>query len=63
MAEAEYRSMSTASSEVIWLQHLLQEFGVFMTSPTPLYANNMGAIRLAKNGVFHELAKYIEVDC
>ena len=62
-AEAEYRSMSSASSEIVWLRRLLCEFGVFLKGPTPLYADNTSAIRIAKNVVFHERTKHIEIDC
>lgn len=62
-AEAEYRSKSSASCEIIWLQRLLREFGVFLKGPTPLYADNTSAIRIAKNTIFYERTKHIEVDC
>lgn len=62
-AEAEYRSMSSASSEIVWLRRLLRGFGVFPVTPTPLYADNTSAIRIAKNTVYHERTKRIEIDC
>ena len=62
-AEAEYRSMSSACSEVICLRRLLREFSIFTKDPTPLYADNTSAIRIAKNIVFHERTKHIEIDC
>ena len=62
-AEAKYRSMSSASSEIVWLRRLLHEFGVFLKGPTPLYADNISAIRIAKNVVFHERTKHIEIEC
>ena len=60
--EAEYRSMSSASSEIVWLRRLLREFGVFTVTPTPLYADNTSPIRIAKNTVYHERTKHIEID-
>ena len=62
-AKAEYRSMSSISSEIIWLRCLLREFGVFITSPAPLYADNTSVIKIAKNTVYHERTKNIEIDC
>ena len=59
--EAEYRSMSSASNEIIWLRRLLGEFGVFLKGPTSLYADNTNAIRISKNTMFHERTKYFEV--
>lgn len=61
--EAEYRSVSSASSKVIWLQQLLRELGVFLIIPTPLYANTTSAILISTDLVFHEWTKHTEVDC
>ncbi|KAH0648566.1 hypothetical protein KY285_033814 [Solanum tuberosum] len=61
--EAEYRSMSTACSEVVWLRGLLAEIGFPQSHPTPLHADNTSAIQIATNPVFHERTKHIEVDC
>uniref|UniRef100_A0A3Q7G3U9 Reverse transcriptase Ty1/copia-type domain-containing protein n=1 Tax=Solanum lycopersicum TaxID=4081 RepID=A0A3Q7G3U9_SOLLC len=40
-AEVEYRSMSTACSEVVWLRGLLAEIGFPQSHPTPLHAPNL----------------------
>ncbi|XP_039133201.1 uncharacterized mitochondrial protein AtMg00810-like [Dioscorea cayenensis subsp. rotundata] len=61
--EAEYRSMSTACSEIVWLQRLLDELRVKLNEPTQLFVDNMSAIQIANNPVFHERTKHIEVDC
>ncbi|GKV20452.1 hypothetical protein SLEP1_g30576 [Rubroshorea leprosula] len=61
-AEVEYRAMSSACSELTWLRGFLQTL-TFPTPPSPLYADNMSAIRIASNHVFHERTKHIEVDC
>ncbi|XP_048234353.1 uncharacterized mitochondrial protein AtMg00810-like [Ricinus communis] len=61
--ESEYRSMSSACGEIIWLQRLLQDFGIFLTSPAPLYCGNESAAKIASNPIFHERTKHIEVDC
>ncbi|KAL6339396.1 hypothetical protein AAG906_032926 [Vitis piasezkii] len=61
--EAEYRAMSTACSEIVWLRGLLEELGFPQTTSTPLHADNTSAIQIATNPVFHERTKHIEVDC
>jgi len=61
--EAEYRSMSAACSEVIWLRGLLSELGFSQAQPTPLHADNTSAIQIAANPIYHERTKHIEVDC
>ena len=62
-SEGEYRAMSSACLEILWLQGLLPDLGFAQTSPTPLHADNSGAIRITKNPVLHERTKRIEVDC
>jgi hypothetical protein len=61
--ESEYRAMSAACSEIIWLRGLLAELGFPQTEPTSLYADNTSAIQIVANPVFHERTKHIEVDC
>lgn len=50
--------MSAASSEVIWLQQLIDELGVFPLPPTPLHVDNTSAIQI-NNPIFHEQTKHI----
>ena len=61
--EAEYRAMASACSEILWLRGLLSDLGFAQTAPTPLHADNIGAIRITANPVFYERTKHIEVDC
>lgn len=61
--EAEYRAMSAACSEIVWLRGLLSELGFPQTTPTPLHGDNTSAIQIAANPVYHERTKHIEVDC
>jgi hypothetical protein len=61
--EAEYRAMSAACSEIVWLRGLLTELGFSQRQPTSLHADNTSAIQIAANPVYHERTKHIEVDC
>jgi len=61
--EAEHRAMSAACSEIIWLRGLLTELGFCPIHSTPLHADNISAIQIAANLVYHERTKHIEVDC
>ena len=42
--ESEYRAMSAACSEIVWLRGLLAEICFSQSSPTLLHANNTSAI-------------------
>ena len=54
--------MSTTAKEIIHLRRLLSDFGISVTTPTPLYCDNKSAIQIANNPVFHERTKHIEID-
>ncbi|KAI0530726.1 hypothetical protein KFK09_000274 [Dendrobium nobile] len=59
--EAEYRSLASATSDIIWLRRVLNDF---RGSPTPtiLSCDNSSALALANNPVFHARTKHIEID-
>ena len=61
--EAEYRTLTDTTSELLWLWWLLKDLGVFTSSTTPLYYDNQNAIHIAHNDVFHERTKHIEINC
>ena len=50
------------TAEVTWLRWSLEDFGVFVTTPTTLLSDSTGAISIAWDPVKHELTKHIGVD-
>jgi hypothetical protein len=56
------RAMALLIAEVTWLWWLLADFGVSVTTPTPLLSDSTGAMSIARDPVKHELTKYIGVD-
>ncbi|KAL9247820.1 hypothetical protein vseg_021208 [Gypsophila vaccaria] len=60
--EAEYRAMTSTTSEVMWLKGLLRCLGIDIRDTVPLHVDNQSAIHIAKNPVCHERTKHIEVD-
>jgi len=62
-AEVEYPSLRRLVAELSWLSRLLHELGLTHITPIPVKCDNMAAIYIAKNPVFHERTKHIEVDC
>ena len=61
-AEAEYRAMTLATCELIWLRHLLQELRFGNDEQMKLIYDNQAALHIASNPVFHEKTKHIEVE-
>jgi hypothetical protein len=61
-AEAEFRSMAHGVCEVLWMQILLIELGLFKGTPLMLYCDNKAAIDIANNPVQHDRTKHVEID-
>lgn len=62
-AEAEYRSLSMSTDELVWITNFFKELKVPLSKPTLLFCDNTAAIHIANNPVFHERTKHIERDC
>lgn len=60
--EAEYRALATTAAEIIWICHLLADFGISQTSPTIVLCNNISTTALTHNPVLHARTKHIELD-
>ncbi|GJW10385.1 ribonuclease H-like domain-containing protein [Tanacetum coccineum] len=60
--EAEYRSMSSASCEIVWLGNLLHSIGLTNLYPVEPCCDNSSRIQIAANHVFHERTKHFELD-
>ena len=61
--EAEYRAMAHATSELVWLKHLLQELSFCEVGQIELVCDNQSTLHLSSNPVFHERTKHVEVNC
>ena len=59
--EDEYTSATEAACEGVWLRKLLNDLGRKQKGPTTIYCDNMFAIALTKNLVFHARSKHIEL--
>ena len=61
-AEAEYRVVAHAVAECCWLHQLLQELHVPLASATIVYCDNVSAVYMTANPVYHRRTKHIEID-
>jgi hypothetical protein len=60
--EAEYRSMALTVTEMYWLRMLFKELHIPLLSTPCLWVDNIGALALSSNPVYHARTKHIEVD-
>jgi hypothetical protein len=60
--EAEYRSLAIATTELYWLRMLFQEIQIPLPISPIIWCDNVSALSLAANPVYHARTKHIEVD-
>lgn len=61
--EAEYRAIADTLSEILRLRELLMTLGIDCSPTIPLHCDNLFAIHLSVNSVFHEWTKHVAYDC
>jgi hypothetical protein len=59
--EAEYVAANSVVCHLIWLRNMLKHLGFPQENPTEIYIDNRSAIALAKNPVYHERNKHIDI--
>ncbi|OMO89257.1 hypothetical protein CCACVL1_07965 [Corchorus capsularis] len=60
--EAEYRALASAAAEMTWLSFVLRDIGVYLKKPPVLFSDNISALHMTINPVFHARTKHIEID-
>lgn len=59
--EAEYRAAAMAAQECVWLTRLFEDLNQRIKYQVQMLCDNMSAIKLAENPVFHARTKHIEI--
>jgi hypothetical protein len=62
-SEVEYRALSSATCELIWILFLLRDLKITCQKLPVLYCDSQSALHIASNPVFHERTKHLEIDC
>jgi hypothetical protein len=57
--EAEYRALSDATRETVWISTLLEDLGMANPSSITIFYDNESCIKLASDPVFHSKTKHI----
>jgi histone deacetylase 1/2 len=60
--EAGYKALANATTELIWVEAVLDELGVSLKEKPCLWCDNLGTTYLSANPVFHARTKHIEID-
>lgn len=59
--ESEYRAAAATAQECTWLMLLLKDLHHPINDSIPVFCDNLSAIKLAENPVFHARTKHVEV--
>ena len=59
-AEAEYNIAGSYCTQLLWMQILLHDYGIYQEHLT-IYCNNTSAINISKNLIQHSQTKHIEI--
>ncbi|CAN6704283.1 unnamed protein product [Malus baccata var. baccata] len=60
--EAEYRYLAHNAAEITWICQLFTDIGFQLPVIPQIWRDNVSAIALASNPVFHALTKHVEID-
>ena len=60
--EAEYRSLASATTKILWLKSLLHEIRLPLTRTPTIWCDNISTVSLAANLELHSRTKLMELD-
>ncbi|XP_048425022.1 uncharacterized mitochondrial protein AtMg00810-like [Pyrus x bretschneideri] len=60
--KAEYKALAHCAADVWWIRSLLKDLNVFLPSPPILHCDNLSALALTSNPVYHSRIKHLDTD-
>lgn len=60
--EAEYKAMAHIAAELTWLTYLLLDINIPLPQPPVIFCDNLSALYMIVNPVFHSQSKHIAID-
>lgn len=60
--ESEYRALATTVAKLCWIRQVLKDFVIFLSFRPKLWCDNVSALAIASNPIFHARTKHVEVD-
>jgi len=60
--EAEYRALAIAAAELAWIRQLFCDIHIPLHIPPIIHCDNLSAISLASNPIFHSRMKHLQID-
>ncbi|KAM2128622.1 hypothetical protein ACFX1R_008391 [Malus domestica] len=61
-SEAEYRALATTAAKIRWFCYLFCELGISLRTPPCIFVDNVSALHMAANPIFHAHTRHIEID-
>ncbi|BBG93855.1 transposable element gene [Prunus dulcis] len=60
--EAEYRALANTAADIAWIRQVLQDVKFFLPNPPLVYCDNISALALSSNPVYHSRIKHLDID-
>ncbi|CAN6689823.1 unnamed protein product [Malus baccata var. baccata] len=60
--EAEYKALAHCAADIVWIRLLLKDLHQFLSDPPLLQCDNLSALALCSNPVFHTRIKHLDTD-
>ena len=60
--KAEYQAFASTAAEITWLTYVLRDIGLYLYRHPVMFCDNISALHMAVNPVFHARTKHIELE-